>query len=227
MAGVALGLYVVWAVLAFGWRTVVQYRRTGDSGLRLGAEPGTATWWAKLGFIVAIVVGFAAPVSAKVGLGNIAAFDAAWLRAVGVGVSIVGIVMTVIAQFAMGNSWRIGVDNHERTTLVTAGVFSLVRNPIFTSMLVTSFGLLMMIPNVLSVAGFVLLIVALEVQVRLVEEPYLVSAQGDDYRAYARRVGRFTPGLGRLRSGGPIPDTAVLGQVPEKAGSALRASDRG
>ncbi len=122
MAGVALGLYVVWAVLAFGWRTVVQYRRTGDSGFRLGAEPGTTKWWAKLGFVVAIVVGFAAPLGAVAGLGNIAAFDADWPHAVGVVVTVVGIVLTVVAQFAMGSSWRIGVDNDERTILVTGGV---------------------------------------------------------------------------------------------------------
>jgi protein-S-isoprenylcysteine O-methyltransferase Ste14 len=199
MAGVALGLYVVWAVLAVGWRTAVQYRRTGDSGLRLGAETGTTKWWAKLAFIAAIGIGAAASVGPVVGLGDIASFDADWLHAVGVVVAIVGIVMTVIAQFAMGNSWRIGVDNDERTALVTGGVFSLVRNPIFTSMLVTSLGLMMTIPNVLSVAGLVLLVVALEVQVRYVEEPYLLNAQADNYRAYARRVGRFAPGLGRLR----------------------------
>jgi protein-S-isoprenylcysteine O-methyltransferase Ste14 len=199
VAGVALVLYVVWAVLAFGWRTVAQYRRTGDSGLRLGAERGTPKWWAKIGFIVAIVTGFAAPVAAVAGLGNMSAFDASWLHAVGVAVTIVGIVMTVVAQFTMGNSWRIGVDNNERTALVTGGVFSLVRNPIFTAMFVTSFGLVMMIPNWLSIAGLVLLAVSLEVQVRFVEEPYLLPAQGDDYSAYAGRVGRFAPRLGRLR----------------------------
>jgi protein-S-isoprenylcysteine O-methyltransferase Ste14 len=199
MAATALVLYVVWALLAFGWRTVVQYRRTGDSGLRMSAEPMTPKWWAKIAFVVAIVVGFAAPVAAVAGLGNISVLDAGWLHVVGIIVTVVGIVLTVVAQFAMGNSWRIGVDNDERTNLVTGGVFSLVRNPIFTSMLVTSLGLMMTIPNVLSVAGVVVLIGALEVQVRFVEEPYLVAAQGDGYRAYARRVGRFAPCLGRLR----------------------------
>lgn len=200
MARLALGLYAVWAVLAFGWRMFVQYRRTDDSGLRLAAEPGTTKWWAKIAFVVAIVVGCAAPIAAVVaGLGDIAAFDADGLHNAGVVVTVVGIIVTVIAQFAMGNSWRIGVDNDERTALVTGGVFALVRNPIFTSMLVTSLGLMMMIPNVLSIAGFVMLILALEIQVRFVEEPYLVSAQGDSYRAYARHVGRFAPGLGRLR----------------------------
>jgi protein-S-isoprenylcysteine O-methyltransferase Ste14 len=39
---------------------------------------------------------------------------------------------------------------------------------------------------------------ALELQVRAVEEPYLIRSHGDAYRAYAARVGRFLPGIGRL-----------------------------
>ena len=31
----------------------------------------------------------------------------------------------------MGESWRIGVDDHERTELVTRRAFRLARNPIF------------------------------------------------------------------------------------------------
>ena len=37
----------------------------------------------------------------------------------------------------MGESWRIGVDPSETTTLVRTGVFGWVRNPIFTAMLVS------------------------------------------------------------------------------------------
>jgi protein-S-isoprenylcysteine O-methyltransferase Ste14 len=35
-------------------------------------------------------------------------------------------------------------------------------------------------------------------QVRAVEEPYLLSVHGDAYATYAARVGRFVPGVGRL-----------------------------
>lgn len=45
----------------------------------------------------------------------------------------VGIAATLYAQIAMGNSWRIGVDPTERTTLVTNGPFALVRNPTFAA----------------------------------------------------------------------------------------------
>ena len=199
MAAIALTLYIIWAVLAFGWRTLTQYRRTGDTGLRLHAEPNTPQWWAKIGFVIAIVIGYAAPIAAVAGLDNIPALDARWLHAAGVAVTIIGIVLTVVAQYAMGESWRIGVDTNERTALVTNGAFGIVRNPIFTAMLVTATGLTMTIPNVISIIGLFALIAALEVQVRLVEEPYLLAAQGDSYRAYARHVGRFAPGIGRIR----------------------------
>jgi protein-S-isoprenylcysteine O-methyltransferase Ste14 len=61
-------------------------------------------------------------------------------------------------------------------------------------------GLALLVPSVVALLGLALLVVALEIQVRLVEEPYLLRAHGDAYAAYARRVGRFVPGLGRLRS---------------------------
>ena len=194
----ALALYLLWAWLAFGWRTIDQRRRTGDSGLRLQAQPNTPQWWAKIGFGIAILVGFAAPIAAVVGLGNIAALDATWLHIAGAVVTVAGIALTVAAQYSMGASWRIGVDPQERTDLVTDGAFRLARNPIFTAMLVTATGLAMMIPNIISLVGLAALIAALEIQVRLVEEPYLVRTHGDQYRAYAQRVGRFAPGIGHI-----------------------------
>lgn len=99
----------------------------------------------------------------------------------------------------MGDQWRIGVDPAERTQLVTAGPFALVRNPIFSGMLPTSLGLALMVPNVVALAGLAALLAALELQVRVVEEPYLLDVHGDRYADYAARVGRFVPGVGRMR----------------------------
>ena len=47
------------------------------------------------------------------------ALDSAGVRATGVAIFIVGLVGTLYAQVAMGESWRIGVDEDERTALVT------------------------------------------------------------------------------------------------------------
>nr|WP_281381568.1 isoprenylcysteine carboxylmethyltransferase family protein [Conexibacter arvalis] len=120
------------------------------------------------------------------------------MHAAGAVLAVAGIVATLLAQFAMGTSWRIGVDPAERTALVTTGPFALVRNPIFAAMLPTALGLTLLVPSVIALIGLAGLAVALELQVRVVEEPYLRSVHGDAYTAYAARVGRFAPRLGRL-----------------------------
>ena len=72
-----------------------------------------------------------------------------------------------------------------------------MRNPIFASMIPTSLGLALLVPNAPAVVAFAALV--LELQVRLVEEPYLLRTHGDRYVEYASRVGRFFPAVGRLR----------------------------
>jgi protein-S-isoprenylcysteine O-methyltransferase Ste14 len=54
------------------------------------------------------------------------------------------------------------------------------------------------VPNLLAAVTVVLVLTSLEIQVRRVEEPYLLRVHGDAYRAYAARTGRFVPFLGRL-----------------------------
>ena len=36
-----------------------------------------------------------------------------------------------VAQYQMSNSWRIGIDENNKTELITKGLFSYSRNPIF------------------------------------------------------------------------------------------------
>ena len=202
MAALALCLYGLWAALAFGLRAMVQLRRTGDSGFRgFHGTPGSAEWWAGILFAVAVAAGVLAPVADLTGLLE----PVGWLHRNGVQIAGavlagLGVLGTLAAQLAMGDSWRVGVDPGERTALVTDGPFRWVRNPIFTAMLATGFGLALMVPNVLALVGAAGLLVGLELQVRLVEEPYLVRVHGDTYRAYAARVGRFLPGIGREAS---------------------------
>jgi protein-S-isoprenylcysteine O-methyltransferase Ste14 len=99
----------------------------------------------------------------------------------------------------MGDSWRAGVDPRERTALVTTGPFALVRNPILSAVLVTCLGLTLMVPTVVGLVGLALVVVANHLLVRRVEEPHLRRIHGEEYVRYAAAVGRFVPGVGRLR----------------------------
>lgn len=201
MAALALALFVVYLALAFGVRTAIHLRRTGATGFHgLGGRPGSAEWLAGVGFAVALLLGLAAPILALADVvGPLGALDTAAGHALGAVLAVAGIAATLLAQVAMGASWRIGVEPTERTALVTSGPFAVVRNPVFAAMLLTALGLVLLVPSWVALAGLVGLLVALELQVRVVEEPHLLRVHGDAYAAYAARVGRFAPGIGRLR----------------------------
>jgi protein-S-isoprenylcysteine O-methyltransferase Ste14 len=82
---------------------------------------------------------------------------------------------------------------------VTTGIFGAVRNPIFTAMVVAQLGVVLMVPTWVSAAAVVSLVVAVQLQVRAVEEPYLMSVHGAAYRDYAAVTGRFVPAVGPRR----------------------------
>ena len=200
MAMLALVLYLAGLGTCFGVRTWWHYRTTGDSGFRRPA-PGagaTARWGAVL-FVAALIAGVVAPVLGVLGIldpwSALAAPEVGWT---GLAVAVVGFVATVGAQAAMGSSWRIGVREAEETDLVTTGVFRWSRNPIFAAMVVAVLGLTIAVPNVVQVVALVTLVVAVELQVRGVEEPYLLQRHGASFAEYASRTGRFVPFVGRL-----------------------------
>ena len=201
MPVLSLALYGLYLALAFGLRTLIQLRRTGSSGFKgIGGTPAERI--AGVGFTAALLLGAAAPVLALLDwVEPIAVLDTDAVHVVGAALAVLGIGATLYAQIMMGSSWRIGVDPQERTELVTSGPFALVRNPIFSATVPTALGLTLLVPSWVAIAGVVGLAIALEVQVRVVEEPYLLRAHGAAYASYAARVGRFAPGVGRIRGG--------------------------
>ncbi len=197
----ALAFYALYLALDFGLRSVVQLRRSGDTGFRgIGGAVGSAEWMAGVLFAVALTLGLAAPVMALLEVVEpLGTLSPTPVHVAGVVLFVVGLVATLGAQLAMGSSWRVGVDPDEKTALVTHGPFAWVRNPIFSAMLPTSLGLSLMVPSWLALAGLLALVVALELQVRVVEEPYLRQAHGAAYARYEASVGRFLPQVGRRR----------------------------
>jgi len=195
---VALVLFAVFAALGFGWRSREQRRRTGSTGFRgVSGRPGSVEWFAGVGFVAALAAAVLAPVLQLLGVASpVSVLDAAWIQITGIVIALIGILAAVYAQLDMGDSWRIGVDPGETTTLVRTGVFGWVRNPIFIAMIAFGFGIALVTPNVVAIAGFLLLVATIELQVRIVEEPYLTATHGDSYRDYLAHVGRFVPGIG-------------------------------
>ncbi|MEM6292052.1 MAG: isoprenylcysteine carboxylmethyltransferase family protein [Myxococcota bacterium] len=190
---VALLLLTLYGLLTLGGRALLQRRSAADSGWRgISGAVGSPAW---CGGVMLAAATLALPFTALL-FPAVSMPSATRLVAGGLGFG-VGFVLTVYAQHAMGSSWRVGVRAGERTALRTQGPFRWCRNPVFASMLLSVAALVLWIPAL--AAPWLLMFAALELQVRVVEEPHLLEVHGDAYRAYAIRTGRFVPGLGRLR----------------------------
>jgi protein-S-isoprenylcysteine O-methyltransferase Ste14 len=201
LTATALLLYVLFTSLLFGLRSIVMRRRTGTSGWRgISGRPGSPEWLGGVLFALALLLGLAAPLLDLTGTVDTAQrLDRTALHVVGLLLIASGTALSLAAQLAMGDSWRIGVQADERTPLVTDGPFRIVRNPFFAAMLPAALGFALLVPSPVSLAALLTLAAALELQTRVVEEPYLLHAHGDAYARYAERVGRFVPRIGRLR----------------------------
>jgi protein-S-isoprenylcysteine O-methyltransferase Ste14 len=201
MAVIALAFYLAFGAFALGGRLWVQWSRTGSTGYRgISRRLGLLGLAGGISFIVAMVGGLAAPLLQVLRVVTpLRSLDYAWLHTAGVALAACGLVATVYAQLDMGDAWRVGIDTTESTALIRTRTFGVVRNPIFSAMVVFTLGQTLLAPNPVAIAVFVIFVVAVEVSVRKAEEPYLLRIHGNEYRDYMASVGRFFPGVGLRR----------------------------
>jgi protein-S-isoprenylcysteine O-methyltransferase Ste14 len=202
-----LVLFVGCFALCFGVRTLVQVVRYGDTGWRFHRAGGRGMLAQALlvvsiglllvGIVAAVVAGEAHEPRGVVALARTGTALGAIAAIVGVVLVVVGVATMLVAQWQMAASWRIGVDEAERTELVTGGLFRWVRNPIYSAMSLVVIGEALLVPNALAAVALVVGLAGLEVQVRGVEEPYLRASHGPTYTSWAATSGRFVPWLGR------------------------------
>ena len=189
MGWVPLAGVLATLALAFLWRPWLQRRRYATHGILLFVA------------LFALLLGQAlvaalAPESLPLAQADRRA-HAALRLGVGALLMLAGIVLLVTAQLQLGASWRIGIDEAAQPRLVTRGLYAFSRNPIFLALLVIVAGYMLLIPTLLSAALLAGGYIGTRRQIAA-EEAYLVRTYGDQYRAYARRVGRLLPGIGRL-----------------------------
>jgi protein-S-isoprenylcysteine O-methyltransferase Ste14 len=193
VARLAIALQTAYVLAVFGGRSWAQRRSTGQSGFRLRRIPGARSRGPS-----ALVAAGALTILAGTAAAASSARRAAPIRCLGLAGMALGLAGTLRAQRDIGRSWRIGVDTAERTELVTRGLYRLARNPLFSFMILAALSSAVAVPTPVTAAGAAAVAVGAEMQTRLVEEPHLRRAHGDSYLSYARRTGRFFPGIGRL-----------------------------
>jgi protein-S-isoprenylcysteine O-methyltransferase Ste14 len=101
-----------------------------------------------------------------------------------------------IAVYTMKDSWRAGIPDNDKTTMVTNGIYSISRNPAFVGFYLNYVGILLTFFNWILFSFTIFSIILLHLQV-LKEEEYLPMVFGNDYMIYRNEVGRY---IGRKRT---------------------------
>jgi len=187
--------YCVFLIAVFVIPTYLTYKKTGIKPFRFDKEETAINYVGKaykmisaMAFITIIVNAFF-PVIIKyfVAIDYLQNNLLVWI---GMGLLHLAFVLIVIAQRNMASEWRIGIDNENEVKLVTRGLFSISRNPIFLAVIILFIGLFLVIPNVVTAIILIAGILVIQIQVRL-EEESLLNALGDEYKNYMDRVKRW------------------------------------
>lgn len=190
-----LVFFLLYFGLTFVWRSVAVYRKTGINPLVLPQRDDAYGYVGRaFKLTIVLVAAFVLvhtfwPASVQA-LGAIAALQSPVWAMLGWVLMGLSLLIMVVAQAQMGLSWRIGIDEKNRTGLVTHGLFAYSRNPIFLSLRITLLGLFFHSPNALTLALACLGEVLMQVQVRL-EEQHLLGQHGAAYTAYCQAVRRW------------------------------------
>lgn len=113
------------------------------------------------------------------------------IRILGACVGVVGVIIFIISVVTMSDSWRAGVSETDKTDLVTNGIFKISRNPAFLGFDLVYIGILLMFFNWILYAVSAFAAVMFHLQIVNVEEPFLLSAFGEEYFEYKKKVCRY------------------------------------
>ena len=118
-------------------------------------------------------------------------------KIVGAGISSLGLIVFAMAYVSFGDSWRVGFDVKNPGALVTSGVFSISRNPIYLFLDLWFIGTFLVNGTLIFLIFAGLAVAAMHWQIRQ-EESFLLNLYGQAYREYCRQTGRYvTAGVRR------------------------------
>ena len=141
--------------------------------------------------IVGLLDGFVPAYTDRIGFWTI---NSEAIRWVGVALFAVGCGLRLWPVFVLGRRFSGLVAIQSGHTLVTTGIYSIIRHPSYLGMMLMVLGWALVFR---SVAGLVLLASMLPPLVGRIraEERLLESAFGDEYRGYVRHTSRLVPGV--------------------------------
>ena len=188
--------FVAFIMLVFVMPSVRVYKQTGINPFRFATRHDAAhdylgnsmKGFIAILFLTILCYSFSPVVYQFAGPLSYLEFSA--LKITGLVLGHVSLAGIMLAQLQMKQSWRIGIDFENRTRLVTSGLFSVSRNPIYFFMLIGLIGIFLIIPGAITFGVLFAAYLMLHITIRM-EESFLRKQHGDDYISYKQKVRRL------------------------------------
>lgn len=111
---------------------------------------------------------------------------------VGFIIMLIGMGFNIFVRRELGKNWVPLSKTTEGQELVTSGIYSKIRHPFYTSILILFLGVAVMAWNLYALLFFILFIIALLFRIKK-EEKELIAKFGDKYRRYREEVPILLP----------------------------------
>ena len=115
---------------------------------------------------------------------------------VGVVLLVVGFIISLIAKKQLGASWSpsIRIDSEEDKKIVTSGLYSIVRHPIYFGLVFILLGIDIYAADYVLWTMSVIVLVVVVIRIEF-EEKELKNRFGEKYNAYAKKTKKIIPGI--------------------------------
>lgn len=113
----------------------------------------------------------------------------------GIGLMLIGLWLFHRSHTDLGTNWSVTLQTRERHGLITSGVYSRVRHPMYSSMFLLGIAQVLFLPNWIAGPAYLLSFGVLYIFRVRAEERLMLDRFGTEYEQYIQRSGRLTPPL--------------------------------
>ncbi len=161
-----------------------------QGGLTTGEKEDRGNRWVLAAFsVIALAMAFLSSYTDRIGFWTL---DGDTLRWAGVAVCAAGGVLRIVPVYVLGRRFSGLVAIQPEHTLETGGIYSVIRNPSYLGMLITSLGWVLAFRSGVGVLLALSLLVPLVARMKA-EERLLREHFGAEYDAYFKRTWRLVP----------------------------------
>jgi protein-S-isoprenylcysteine O-methyltransferase Ste14 len=189
---------LIFFLAVFLGRTINLWIRGNVNPITLGVGKTGFRRLVEIFFFVGLVLWMAIVLSRALDIGGglfpyplgVRLIDSVGLKLLGVALVTAGFIIFVWALASFGNSWRVGIDEKAPGDLVTRGIFSVSRNPIFLFLDLYFIGTFLMNGTLILLIFAFIFVLGFHYQITQ-EERFLERNYGQAYRDYRSRTARY------------------------------------